>query len=252
MSYKRSKYFTTSSKKKIKYLFIKKNSDISIVFFHGFMSDMDGAKPTAVQKFCKKKKLNFLKFEYSGHGKSTGKFTEGNISKWSNEAKQLIKSKLKNKKLIFIGSSMGSWIALNLFPFFKSQIKGFVGISSAPEFLEKLMWNKFDKKIKKIILEKKIYHLKHDDFTYPLTKQLIFDGRKNKVLNNKINLKISLVLFHGLKDKTVPLSFSKDIFKVCKKAKKKLIKIKNGNHSLSEKSDLKKLCKELNYMLNEL
>jgi esterase/lipase len=216
------------------------------------MSDMDGAKPTAVQKFCKKKKLNFLKFEYSGHGKSTGKFTEGNISKWSNEAKQLIKSKLKNKKLIFIGSSMGSWIALNLFPFFKSQIKGFVGISSAPEFLEKLMWNKFDKKIKKIILEKKIYHLKHDDFTYPLTKQLIFDGRKNKVLNNKINLKISLVLFHGLKDKTVPLSFSKDIFKVCKKAKKKLIKIKNGNHSLSEKSDLKKLCKELNYMLNEL
>jgi len=252
MSYKRSKYFTTSSKKKIKYLFIKKNSDISVVFFHGFMSDMDGAKPTAVQKFCKKKKLNFLKFEYSGHGKSTGKFTEGNISKWSNEAKQLIKSKLKNKKLIFIGSSMGSWIALNLFPFFKSQIKGFVGISSAPEFLEKLMWNKFDKKIKKIILEKKIYHLKHDDFTYPLTKQLIFDGRKNKVLNNKINLKISLVLFHGLKDKTVPLSFSKDIFKVCKKAKKKLIKIKNGNHSLSEKSDLKKLCKELNYMLNEL
>ena len=141
MNYKRSKYFTTSSKRKIKYLFIKKNSLITVVFFHGFMSDMIGAKPIAIQKFCKKRKLNFLKFEYSGHGKSTGKFIEGNISKWTNDAKQLIKSKItKDKNLIFIGSSMGSWIALNLFPFFKKQIKGFIGISSAPEFLEELMW----------------------------------------------------------------------------------------------------------------
>ena len=124
MNYKRSKYFTTLSKRKIKYLFIKKNSLITVVFFHGFMSDMIGAKPNAIQKFCKKQKLNFLKFEYSGHGKSTGKFIEGNISKWTNDAKQLIRSKTaKNKNLIFIGSSMGSWIALNLFPFFKKKIK---------------------------------------------------------------------------------------------------------------------------------
>ena len=153
MNYKRSKYFTTSNKRKIKYLFSKKKSQITIVFFHGFMSDMVGAKPTAIQKFCNRKKLNFLKFEYSGHGKSTGKFTDGNISKWTSEAKQLIKSKTKkNKKLIFIGSSMGSWIALNLFPFFKKKIKGFIGIGSAPEFLEELMWKKFSKKIKKIIM----------------------------------------------------------------------------------------------------
>ena len=88
MNYKRSKYFITSSKKKIKYLFIKKNSLITVVFFHGFMSDMIGKKPAIIQKFCKKNKLSFLKFEYSGHGKSTGKFTEGNISKWTSEAKQ--------------------------------------------------------------------------------------------------------------------------------------------------------------------
>ena len=160
MNYKRSKYFTTSSKKKIKYLFIKKNSQITVVFFHGFMSDMIGKKPTMIQRFCRKNKLNFLKFEYSGHGKSTGKFTEGNISKWTSEAKQLIKSKIKkNKNLIFIGSSMGSWIALNLFPIFKKQIKGFIGISSAPEFLENLMWKKFSKKIKRTIMTKKIYFL---------------------------------------------------------------------------------------------
>ena len=253
MNYKRSKYFTTLSKRKIKYLFIKKNSQITVVFFHGLMSDMVGAKPTAIQKFCRKLKLNFLKFEYSGHGRSSGKFIEGNISKWTDEAKQLIKSKIKkDKNLIFVGSSMGSWIALNLFSFFKKQIKGFIGIASAPEFLEKLMWKKFNKKIKKIIMTKKIYHLEHGGFIYPITKQLIFDGRKNKVLNNKINLKIPIVLFHGTKDKVVPFNLSKKIFKICKKSKKKLIRIKNGNHSLSRKSDLKKICNELNYMLRNI
>ena len=253
MNYKRSKYFTTLSKRKIKYLFIKKNSQITVVFFHGLMSDMIGKKPSAVQKFCRKLKLNFLKFEYSGHGRSSGKFIEGNISKWTDEAKQLIRSKIKkDKNLIFIGSSMGSWIALNLFPYFKKQIKGFIGISSAPEFLEELMWKKFSKKIKKIIMTKKIYHLEHGGFVYPITKQLIFDGRKNKVLNNKINLKIPIVLFHGTNDEVVPLNLSKKIFRICKKSKRKLIKIKNGNHSLSRKSDLKKICYELNYMLRNI
>jgi len=253
MNYKRSKYFIASNKQKIKYLLITKSSQITVVFFHGFMSDMLGAKPTAIQKFCKKLKLNFLTFEYSGHGKSTGKFIEGNISKWTKEAKLLIKSKVKkNTKLVFIGSSMGSWIALNLFQCFKRQIKGFIGISSAPEFLEELMWKKFSKKIKKIIITNKIYNFEHSGFIYPITKQLIFDSKKNKVLNNKINLNIPIVLFHGLKDKVVPLKFSRKILKTCKKSKKKFIKIKNGDHSLSRKSDLKKICHELNYIVKNI
>ena len=253
MNYKRSKYFTTLSKRKIKYLFIKKNSQITVVFFHGLMSDMVGAKPTAIQKFCRKLKLNFLKFEYSGHGRSSGKFIEGNISKWTDEAKQLIKSKIKkDKNLIFVGSSMGSWIALNLFSFFKKQIKGFIGIASAPEFLEKLMWKKFSKKIKKIIMTKNIYYLERGESVYPITKQLILDGRKNKVLNNKIYLNIPIVLFHGTNDEVVPLNASRKIFKIFKSSKKKLIKIKNGDHSLSRKSDLKKICNELNYMLTNI
>ena len=246
MNYKRSKYFTTVGKKKIKYLLIKKNSQITVVFFHGFMSDMIGAKPSAIQKFCKKQKLSFLKFEYSGHGKSGGKFTEENISKWTSDAKELIKSKIKsNNKLIFVGSSMGSWIALNLFTTFKKQIEGFIGIASAPEFLEELMWKKFNKKIKKEIMSKKIYYLDYGGFTYPLTKQLILDGRKNKIFNKRINLEIPITLFHGLNDEVVPLVFSKKILKIFKKAKKKLIKIKNGDHSLSRKNDLKKIYKEL-------
>ena len=253
MTYKRSKYLWISNKRKIKYLFINKNSQIIVVFFHGFMSDMVGKKPEAIQKFCKEKKIGFMKFEYSGHGKSGGKFIEGNISRWTDDAKKLINAKVKkNKKLIFIGSSMGSWIALNLFQSFKEKIKGFIGIASAPEFLERLMWKKFNKKIKKIIIQKKIYYLKYNNFTYPLTKQLIWNARKNKILNNKINIKIPITLIHGLKDEAVPLSLSKKILKLCKNSKRKLIKIKNGDHSLSRKNDLKKICKELNYMISNL
>ena len=214
MSYKRSKYFLTPRNRKINYLLINKKSQITVVFFHGFMSDMTGKKPIAVQNFCKKHKLNFLKFEYSGHGKSSGKFTDGNISKWTNDAKSLIRSKTKkSKNLIFVGSSMGSWIALNLFSYFKKKLKAFIGIASAPEFLEELMWKKFNRKIKKIIMTKKIYHLDHGEYSYPLTKQLILDGRKNKILNNKINLNIPIVLLHGKKDEIVPLKVSKNISK---------------------------------------
>ncbi len=250
MNYKRSKYFTTLNKKKIKYLFIKKNSQITVVFFHGFMSDMLGAKPSAIQKFCIKHKLNFLKFEYSGHGKSSGKFIDGNISIWTNDARQLIKSKIKkNSSLIFIGSSMGSWIALNLISKFKKQIKAFIGIASAPEFLERLMWKKFDTKTKKEIKNKKVYYFNNGGFTYPLTKQLILDGRKNKIFK-KIYTKIPITLFHGSNDKVVPLSFSKKIIKIFKKSKKKLIIVKNGDHSLSRKSDLRKICKELKNLVS--
>jgi len=251
MTSKRFKFFIYSNKKKIRYQLLNKEKDLFIIFFHGFMSDITGEKPLTFRKYCRKKKIGFLTFEYSGHGKSSGKFIEGNISKWSNDVKRLIKAKIKNKKkLIFIGSSMGSWIALNLFSVFKKQIKGFIGISSAPEFLENLMWKKFDKKIKKTIMAKKIYHFEHGGFIYPLTKQLILDGRKNKVLNKKINIKIPIILFHGLNDEVVPLEFSKKIIKICKKAKKKLIKIKKGDHSLSRKSDLKKICKELNNIIS--
>ena len=148
---------------------------------------------------------------------------------------------------------MGSWIVLNLFKNFHRQLVGFIGISSAPEFTEEIMWKKFSKKIKKIILKNKIYYLENDYETpYPITRNLIMNGRKNKVLNKKIDTKMSVVLFHGLKDKLVPLKFSKKIFKLLKTQNKKIIKIKNGNHSLSRKKDLRRICSELRKMVKNI
>ena len=242
-------YLVLTSTKKIRYLkHIQKNADY-IVFLHGFMSDLEGKKPKTFLKFAKKNRLGFLALEYSGHGKSTGKFTNGNISKWSKETNLLIKRIVKKNKIILIGSSMGAWISLNQFKFFKHQIKGFLGIGSAPEFLENLMWKKFSKKMKSETLKKGIYYLKHGNYTYPITPQLLKDGRKNKVLNKKIKSNINVTMVHGQKDEVVPVSYSKKVLNIFKNTKKKLVIIKNGDHSLSSPKNLKLLKKEIKLII---
>ena len=243
-------YLKLSKSKKIRYLkHIQKDSDY-IVFLHGFMSDLEGKKPKVFLNFAKKNKLGFIALEYSGHGKSTGKFTKGNISKWTRETYLLLKKTVKKNKIFFIGSSMGAWISLNQFKFFKNQIKGFLGIGSAPEFLEGLMWNKFSKKMKNEINKNGIIQLKYGDYVYPITLQLIKDGKKNKVLNKKIHQNINITMVHGKKDKSVPVKYSRNILKIFKNSKKKLVIVKNGDHSLSSPKWLKLLKKELKLIIN--
>ena len=246
------KYLKISNNKKIRYLTNYYKENLYIVFLHGFMSDLEGDKPKTFYKFCKKRKIGFLGLEYSGHGKSSGKFTNGNISKWTKETQVTIKKVVKKNNFILVGSSMGSWISLNQFKYFQKQIKGFLGIGSAPEFLEKLMWKKFTKKMKKETIKKGIYNLKHGDYEYPISYQLIKDGRRNKVLNKKINLKILVTMIHGSKDEVVPIIFSRKILKLFDEAKKKIIIIKNGDHSLSNKKNLKKITLELNEIVSNV
>ncbi len=246
------KYLKISNTKKIRYLtnYYKKN--LYIVFLHGFMSDLEGDKPKTFYKYCKKRKLGFLGLEYSGHGKSSGKFTNGNISKWTKETQTTIKKIVKKNNFILVGSSMGSWISLNQFKYFQKQIKGFLGIGSAPEFLERLMWKKFTKKMKKETIKNGIYNLKHGDYEYPISYQLIKDGRKNNILNKKLRSKIYVTMIHGSKDEVVPTIYSRKVLKLFDKAKKKLIIIKNGDHSLSNKKNLKKITLELNKIVSNI
>ena len=243
------RYYKITKTKKIRYISnIYKNS-LCIVFLHGFMSDLEGEKPRALLNFAKKNKVSFLALEYSGHGKSSEKFIEGNISKWSEQTSKLIRKKTKGSNLILVGSSMGAWISLKQFEIFKNQIIGFLGIGAAPEFLEHIMWKKFSKKMKKEIIKKGIYNLKHGDYEYPITYQLIKDGRKNKVLNKKINLKIKVTMVHGEKDEAVPVSYSRKVLRLFPNAHKKINVIKNGNHSLSNKRGLKIILKELKLLI---
>ena len=246
---KNFKYHIISKTKKIRYLSNYYKQNLYIVFLHGFMSDIEGEKPKVFLKYAKKNNLGFLAVEYSGHGKSSGEFTKGNISQWTYETKTMIEKIVKKNDFILIGSSMGSWISLNQFKYFKEKIKGFLGIGSAPEFLEKIMWKKFTKKMKKETIIKGVYNLKHGGYEYPITYQLIKDGRKNKILHKKINSKIPVTMLHGNKDDTVPVVFSKKILKLFINAKKKLVVIKNGDHSLFNKKLQKKILKELDLMI---
>ena len=147
---------------------------------------------------------------------------------------------------------MGAWLSLNQFRYFKKQIKGFLGIGSAPEFLEKLMWKKFTKKMKKETISKGIYNLKHGNYEYPITWQLIKDGRKNKILNKKIRSNLNVTMIHGSKDEVVPTSYSRRVLKLFTKASKKLVIIKNGDHSLSSKQGLKRILLELDKMTSNV
>ena len=243
------RYYKISKTKKIRYISRIYKKNLSIVFLHGFMSDLEGEKPKVLLNFAKENKINFLALEYSGHGKSSGKFTEGNISKWSDETSKLVRKFAKKNKLIFVGSSMGAWISLIQFKIFKNQIIGFLGIGAAPEFLENIMWKKFSKKMKKETIKNGIYNLKHGNYEYPLTYQLINDGRKNKVLNKKINLNIKVTMVHGEKDEAVKVSYSRKVLKLFPNAKKKLNIVKNGDHSLSNKKGLKIILKELELLI---
>ena len=244
------KYLKINNSRKIRYLKHFRKNSTYIVFLHGFMSDLEGKKPKAFYRFAKKNNLGFLALEYSGHGKSSGKFVNGNISKWTKDAHILIKKIVRKNKIILVGSSMGSWISLILFKFFEKQIHGFLGIGSAPEFLKYLMWNKFTKKMKTEINKKGMINLKHGEYEYPITHQLIKDGKKNKVLNKKINKDLNVVMVHGSKDKSVPVIYSRKVLRVFKTKKKKLVIVKNGDHSLSSQKWLKILKRELKLIIN--
>jgi pimeloyl-ACP methyl ester carboxylesterase len=249
---KKFKYLKISNTKKLRYIDNYFKKKLYIIFLPGFMSDIDGKKPQAFKQYAVKNKLGFLAIEYSGHGKSSGKFTKGNITIWSNDAKNSIKRIVKKNKFILIGSSMGAWISLNQFKYFENQILGFVGIGSAPEFLERLMWKKFPKKNKNEIITKGLSVIKNGKYEYPITAQLIKDGRKNKILSKKLRSKIKVTMVHGVKDEVVPVSFSRKVLTVFPNAKKKLVEIKNGDHSLSNKIHLNRIIKELNSIVKNI
>ena len=249
------KYLKISKNIKIRYLSNNLKKNLNVVFLHGFMSDIDGEKPKVISKFCTLNKVGFLAIEYSGHGKSSGTFINGNISLWTNDAKKLITKIVKKNNFIVIGSSMGAWIALNQFKYFKNQIVGILGIGSAPEFLDRLMWNKFSNEIRKEIVKKGIAIINHGNRTkyqYPITHQLIKDGRKNKVFSKKIFSEVQVSMFHGKNDEVVPVSFSRKVLSVFKKSKKKLFIIKNGDHSLSDTKSLKMMKRELSSIIKNI
>ena len=106
--------------------------------------------------------------------------------------------------------------------------------------------------MKKETIKNEIYNLKHGEYEYPISYQLIKDGRKNKILNKKLRSKIYVTMIHGSKDEVVPTIYSRKVLKLFNKARKKLIVVKNGDHSLSNKNNLKKITLELDKIVSNI
>ena len=127
-----------------------------------------------------------------------------------------------------------------------------MGIETNNKIKKKLMWKKFSKKKKNEIITRGLSVIKNGQYEYPITLQLIKDGRKNKILSKKIRSKIKVTMVHGSKDEVVPVSFSKKVLSIFPNARKKLVIIKNGDHSLSNQIPLIKIIKELNRIVKDI
>lgn len=242
MNNPKQNFFLTNNNQKIHYKFINNKSQTTIIFLHGLMSDIKSKKAKHLKNFVNKNKINLLLFEYSGHGKSSGQFIDFSIKNWVEDSRLIIKKIIKKNKIILIGSSMGAWIGTILIKYFHKKIKGFIGIASAPDFTEELIWKNLNIFEKNEIKNGKIYKLKssHNNF-YPITKKFIFDGKKNLVLNKKIKCNFPVELLHGAGDSSVSWLYSIKLIKTLITKKLNLTIINDGGHSLSRPQDLKKL-----------
>jgi esterase/lipase len=242
MNNPKQNFFLAKNNQKIHYKFINNKSLTTIIFLHGLMSNIKSKKAKHLKNFVDKNKINLLLFEYSGHGRSSGQFTNFSIKDWVADSKLIIKKLVKNNKIVLIGSSMGVWIGIILIKYFYKRIKGFIGIASAPDFTEELIWKKLNIIEKNKIRKNKIYKLisSYNNF-YPITKKFLFDGKKILVLNKKIKCNFPVELFHGINDSSVSWFYSIRLIKTLISKKFNLTIIDDGDHSLSRTKDLNKI-----------
>ena len=210
-----------------------------IVFFGGFKSDMTGQKAVEIEKWAKENNHSYLRFDYTGHGKSSGKFENLVFSNWLQDSEFMINNFTSGPQVL-IGSSMGGWIMLNIIKKANFNIKSIIGIAPAPDFPKRLIWDKLSYTQKKqLVRSKKLILPSNYDEDYIITLDLIKDTSKNFVMNNKINFQGNVFLYHGLKDASVPYEESIIIAENIENTKNiKVILEKNGEHRLSEKNEI--------------
>jgi pimeloyl-ACP methyl ester carboxylesterase len=225
-----------------------------IVFLTGFMSDMQGVKASAIEKFAKEKGYNFLCFDYFGHGLSSGKFSDCTISTWVSNVISVLDN-LTTGKQIIVGSSMGGWLMLLASLIKPEKIAGLFGIAAAPDFTEGLIWNMLSTQQKDELQQHNSITLPSDycEHNYLITKALIENGRKHLLLNKeKIEINCPVYLIHGMKDKDVPYNYS---IKLAEKLQSQdvIVKlIKEGNHRMSDEDSLKMITEDLERFMQKV
>ena len=231
-------YFTNKLKQRIAYKTVK-GRGLGIIFIHGLNSDMNGEKALTVEKYARKHKLNFVRFDFRGHGNSDGKFEDFTISDWKKDLVNVIDNLTRGPQIL-IGSSLGGWLMMLAARVRPSRVKGMIGLAAAPDFGDNL-YNNLTIKNKREIKNKGIIKYSSFGFSYFIRKNFFIDARKNKVLNKLYKYNKPLILIHGLNDNVVSSKVPKKILKKVTSKKIQIILLKNSDHRLSSKKDLQTL-----------
>jgi len=217
-----------------------------IVFLGGYRSDMTGTKALFLEDYCRRRGRAYVRFDYFGHGASSGDFALGTIARWRDDAVAIIDS-LTSGPQILVGSSMSGWVMLLAALARRERIAGLVGIAGAPDFTEELLWPRLSPAQRQEIEERGriVLPSDFDPAGYLYTRALIEDGRRHLLLRGPIPLDIPVRLLHGMRDASVPWQLSLRLADRLAGDNVTVTLVKDGDHRLSRPSDLTLLAQTL-------
>lgn len=215
-----------------------------VVFLGGFASDMTGTKAMALDAFCAATGRGFLRFDYSGHGQSSGNFTDGTIGAWCDDVLTVL-DQLTQGPQILVGSSMGGWLMLLAALARPMRIHALIGLAAAPDFTEELMWETMDAAMRaRLMKEGRIEEPSaYSEQPYVITRALIEDGRRHLLLQGAINIDRPVRLIHGQADIDVPFSISLRLADHLVSSDVVVTLVKDGDHRLSRQQDIDRLIR---------
>ncbi len=224
-----------------------------VVFLGGFASDMTGTKATALETHCRAAGRAFLRFDYTGHGESSGRFEDGTIGRWTQDALAAL-DRLTEGPQILIGSSMGGWIMLHCALARPARVAGLIGIAAAPDFTEALLWPRLDAAAREAIERDGMWRQpsEYDAEGYAITKGLIEDGRRHLLLERPIAIHVPVRLLHGMKDQAVPWSTAPRLAGALLSDDVTVKLVKDGDHRLSREQDLAILFDTLDGLIDRI
>lgn len=217
------------------------DSKPGIMFLSGFFSDMTGTKASYLAERCTETGRCFTRFDYRGHGLSSGAFIDGCIGDWLDDAIKVFDAVTRGPQIL-VGSSMGGWIMLLLALARPERVAGLVGIAAAPDFTEELVWQKLTPAQQQEMQQKGVLY-EPSDYGDPLpyTLKLVEDGRKHLLLNKSIAIHAPTHLLQGMKDNDVPWRLAPRIAEKLASPNVQVTLIKEGDHRLSTPADLQLL-----------
>ena len=218
-----------------------------LFWLSGFNSDMQGTKAVALDAWAAEHGRAFVRFDYSGHGESGGKFTDGTIGRWLEESVAIFERFCEGPQVV-IGSSMGGWIALLLARELakrgegRGSLAGLVLIAPAPDFTEALMWNGFAPEVRDEIMTKGVWHRpsQYGD-PYPITRALIVEGRNHLLLGSAIEVGCPVRILQGAQDPDVPWQHAFALAQRLPSEDVELTMIQDGDHRLSRPQDIARI-----------